>query len=254
MNLRDILYPEGAVCVACGALHARDAQWSLCETCEAALSLLQGPRCPGCGGPGEGLCRRCRARGPGSLDAVTAAFAYTGTARLLVRALKYDGVHTAARALAAGMFRVRPKTPFDAIVPVPLHRWRERSRGFNQAETLSRLLGEAMGLPVLPLLTRARRTGTQTRLTASERAGNVEGAFAASGRGPWPAASAGGRRADNRRHRGGVRVCAQGRGRAAGGAAGRGKGRHRGGHISAQENFFLKRVCFSSCFFLKRQL
>lgn len=180
MNLRDILYPEGAVCVACGALHARDAQWSLCETCEAALSLLQGPRCPGCGGPGEGLCRRCRARGPGSLDAVTAAFAYTGTARLLVRALKYDGVHTAARALAAGMFRVRPKTPFDAIVPVPLHRWRERSRGFNQAETLSRLLGEAMGLPVLPLLTRARRTGTQTRLTASERADNVEGAFAAS--------------------------------------------------------------------------
>lgn len=68
----------------------------------------------------------------------------------------------------------------QAVVPVPLH-WRKRlSRGFNQAEIIARGVAQRLGeVPVVPHLLRRRRyTATQTRRSASSRAGNVRGAFA----------------------------------------------------------------------------
>jgi predicted amidophosphoribosyltransferase len=62
----------------------------------------------------------------------------------------------------------------DFVVPVPLHRRRQRERGFNQAEDLAR----GLGLPLLHALTRARATPPQVGLAAAERQRNVENAFA----------------------------------------------------------------------------
>src|SRR5262249_30867692 len=66
--------------------------------------------------------------------------------------------------------------PFTAevIVPVPLHRSRERERGFNQAE----LIAKQLGLPVeTKLLRRRKKTPTQTGLSRSERVRNLSDAF-----------------------------------------------------------------------------
>jgi len=62
----------------------------------------------------------------------------------------------------------------DAVVPVPLHRARERSRGFNQARELARHLG----MPMLDALARVRETASQADLPAARRSANVRGAFA----------------------------------------------------------------------------
>src|SRR5947208_13183225 len=62
----------------------------------------------------------------------------------------------------------------DCVVPVPLHRRRERSRGFNQARELARHLG----LPVFDILVRRRYTRSQIELAADRRHANVHGAFA----------------------------------------------------------------------------
>jgi predicted amidophosphoribosyltransferase len=76
----------------------------------------------------------------------------------------------------------------DLLVPVPLHRARRRSRGFNQAQDLAAAIG---GLPVVPALRRIRATTAQTALTAGARRRNVRGAFALDaagyGRGRWSA-------------------------------------------------------------------
>jgi ComF family protein len=61
----------------------------------------------------------------------------------------------------------------EAAVPVPLHPARRRSRGFNQADDLSRHIG----LPVVLALKRVRHTETQTALPAIERHANVADAF-----------------------------------------------------------------------------
>lgn len=62
----------------------------------------------------------------------------------------------------------------DLAVAVPLHRSRERARGFNQARELARHLGP----PVADALARTRRTPPQAELPAARRHANVRGAFA----------------------------------------------------------------------------
>ena len=67
---------------------------------------------------------------------------------------------------------------FDYIVPVPVHRDREKARGFNQAEKIARHLGRRIGVPVLPrAIIRERNTAAQRSLSSEERYFNMEGAF-----------------------------------------------------------------------------
>jgi len=101
---------------------------------------------------------------------------YEGTLRAIVHALKYDGRPTIARHLAARM-RASGADVLDGadlVVAVPLHRSRERARGFNQA----RELGRHLGLPIAEALVRTRRTASQADLPAARRHANVRGAFA----------------------------------------------------------------------------
>ena len=65
----------------------------------------------------------------------------------------------------------------DVLVPVPLHRWRQALRGFNQALELASTLSRRSGIPVAHNISRARATKTQSGLTAEERRHNLRGAF-----------------------------------------------------------------------------
>ncbi|MEK7764643.1 MAG: phosphoribosyltransferase family protein, partial [bacterium] len=122
---------------------------------------------------------------------LAAATGYAAPAvQALVKALKYEGRRDAALPLAtlikeqlALLLPVTgaPRAPFP-LVPVPLHRSRERTRGFNQsfliADALGRLLPGAVAIAP-GLLLRERRTVSQTECAdrlARER--NVAGGFA----------------------------------------------------------------------------
>ncbi|MDR0897281.1 MAG: ComF family protein [Oscillospiraceae bacterium] len=180
IQLRSLFFPSGAICISCGALRVDMAAHGLCHDCEEALVPLEAPFCPRCGRPGWSMvCPDCSVARPTALDARISAYAYRDTAASLVRALKYQHVDQAARALVDGMIACRPRGTFDALVPVPLHRRRMRQRGFNQAETLCQALSKITGLPIWPGLTRIHPTRTQTRLNHKQRQDNVRGAFAA---------------------------------------------------------------------------
>ncbi|MGE0451239.1 MAG: ComF family protein [Vicinamibacterales bacterium] len=94
-----------------------------------------------------------------------------------MHALKYDGRRSVAAGLGALMRVDGADVLADAhaLVPVPLHPARLRSRGFNQAEDLAHHLG----VPVVRALRRTRHTDAQANLTARDRVRNVSGAFAA---------------------------------------------------------------------------
>ncbi|MBO5659475.1 MAG: ComF family protein [Bacteroidaceae bacterium] len=67
----------------------------------------------------------------------------------------------------------------DLVVPVPLHWLRRWKRGYNQAEVIASGVAECLGIPMRPdILSRIRRTRTQTRLSIAEKRANVSGAFA----------------------------------------------------------------------------
>jgi len=70
----------------------------------------------------------------------------------------------------------------EVIVPVPLHRSRERQRGYNQAALLARELSLYFQRPVVEgALIRKRVTSPQVNLSADQRRRNVQGAFACIG-------------------------------------------------------------------------
>ncbi|MCB0211722.1 MAG: ComF family protein [Anaerolineae bacterium] len=67
----------------------------------------------------------------------------------------------------------------DLLMPVPLHRSRHRTRGFNQSLLLANELGRLIDRPVDAVtLYRTRDTGHQMELNAHERHQNVADAFA----------------------------------------------------------------------------
>jgi len=162
------------------------------------------PACAGCGRVGSLLCPTCRTRlvapfnpqdrfvAPDAgivvgdaLTLATAAFAYQGPMRRALAALKYTGAARLAPILAKEaaprLTALLPMIGRATLVPVPLHRERLRSRGYNQAELLARTLAKTASLPMRPVLERTRQTTKQHRLNRSARLHNLRGAFDAVG-------------------------------------------------------------------------
>lgn len=65
----------------------------------------------------------------------------------------------------------------NCIIPVPLHRRRQRQRGYNQAELLARVIGRYFEVPVIPALERIKDTHPQFDLQREARSTNIKGAF-----------------------------------------------------------------------------
>lgn len=179
-GLVDMLMPP--TCMACKAPVA--VPLGLCADCWAALPTITGARCNSCGIPlplayqTESACLGCLNEPP-DFDGALSPFLYDGPARLMVLALK-NGRESYAAPMAAAMLRAANgmAAPGRIIVPVPLHRWRILSRGYNQAALLARAVARLSGgILALDLLRRTRPTPRSQGMNRSQRQRNVKGAF-----------------------------------------------------------------------------
>ena len=172
-------------CLVCGERGAGGRD--LCTACAASLPwnrhacascALPLPLAPGSGPVASTRCGRCLRRPP-PLATTYAAFAYATPVDRLLRRFKFHRDLAAGRLLSEAMaaaFAALPRP--DALVPVALHRARLRSRGYDQALELARLLAPPLGLAVRDdLLHRLRDTAPQSTLDARHRHGNLRGAF-----------------------------------------------------------------------------
>jgi ComF family protein len=165
------------------------------------LELVLPPACAGCGRYGAALCAGCGAAlrplsEPGdrflapdpsvvvgdALVVGVAAFAHRDEVQRILRRLKYGGGRRVADPLAAaalpalrGLVSATGRVP---LVPVPLHRSRQRDRGYNQADLLAAALGRRAALPVWPALVRHRATERQHGLDRATRLRNLGDAMA----------------------------------------------------------------------------
>jgi ComF family protein len=101
--------------------------------------------------------------------------------RQAIHELKYRNLRAVAPLLAGFLndFLLENLVPGNVLVPVPIHRKRERERGYNQSFLLSRELGRLNGLPVVDdCLIRSTYTHPQARTSSvADRLENVAGAF-----------------------------------------------------------------------------
>src|SRR5687768_14801437 len=150
------------------------------------LDLLLPPACAACGRSGALLCPawlgafeapsrpedRFVAPDAGIVvgDALLvgmAAFAHGGPLRRALAALKYSGASRLAPILAdaaaPSLTRLLELTGTATLVPVPVHRERQRERGYNQAALIARELAVRTRQPTAELLQRTRPTTKQHR-------------------------------------------------------------------------------------------
>jgi ComF family protein len=173
-------------CPGCGVIVGDDRQF--CLACWSSLDFLGGPACAHCSIPlpdaqpgGEIACGACLAEPP-PFDGAPAALAYGPVARTVALRLKYGRRTGHARLMAQLM--ARPLAALgdpDAVllVPVPLHRWRLWSRGFNQAALLADELARLTGARRdHHLLLRVKSTASLRGKGRKERERIVAGAFA----------------------------------------------------------------------------
>lgn len=177
----DLVFPPR--CPLCGEGLA--AQTGLCSACWSELAIPGEPSCATCRRPLDAsqpagtICPPCLANPPRHAG-IAAATLYNDASRKLVLALKHGHRIALAPMLARLMAAQLPDEvgPDWLAVPVPLHRWRLWSRGFNQSVLLANELCELRGVQIgVDALVRKKRTPMLGGLGRTARARVLSGAF-----------------------------------------------------------------------------
>jgi len=117
-----------------------------------------------------------------SKQRILALYSYSNDVRTIIHNLKYRSkTHLAVNLgrsigkIIKGDKRIRK---WDLLIPIPLHKVKQRSRGFNQSELIVDAIAEVSSIEKdSTILIRHRYTRNQAALPMRERAKNVKGAF-----------------------------------------------------------------------------
>ena len=166
-------------CAGCGTI-VPDVH-SFCPHCWKQVEFLGDGGCDCCGLPLQATeqtrCARCVARPP-RIARSRAAVAYDELSRSLAIRLKYGRKVAIARTMAHYMAPLVKPQQGAILVPVPLHRTRLWTRGFNQSALVARELSRRLGMDAAPLvLRRTRRTPPLKGMSPLQRRKTVAGAF-----------------------------------------------------------------------------
>jgi competence protein ComFC len=179
--LLDMLFPEGRCCIVCRQ-KLPDGQHVLCLNCTSRIKPILPPICTICGRPIDKsgrLCSDCMNQKHSFVQARSFG-EYDGVLKKVIHEFKYHGRKELAGFIGDKMFSVFEGLgwpEFDVIVPVPLHKKRQKERGFNQAYLLASYLREKIGIPICNDIIRIKHTEHQTLLSRHHRKKNLKGAF-----------------------------------------------------------------------------
>ncbi len=158
-------------------------EW-VCPDCRKKIKPISVDTCRKCGKPladsGSIYCASCEGKFQ-YYDRGYSVFEYKDMAKSLYR-FKYGG-----RAEYAGFYAkcadihlgdILRELKAEALIPVPIHKKRERKRGYNQAECFACELSKYLGVPVISdYVIRQKNTRALKTLNASERERNLKKAF-----------------------------------------------------------------------------
>lgn len=178
----DFCYPGR--CAACD--DGVEGAAVLCELCDGELRKLEiAPGCTWCGKPIPEVgapCPHCLGEGIAHYDRVVRLGIFTDPLKHLIHQMKFHRRWGLAEDLADRLLaQERVKTVLgdtEVLVPVPLHRLRQISRGYNQSEVLAKRLARRRGIRLARPVVRLRHTEAQTTLdSAQAREDNLRDAF-----------------------------------------------------------------------------
>ena len=181
-HVLDFCYPSR--CAACD--EGVEGAAMLCPACDDELQKLESaPGCSWCGKPIPEVgapCPHCLGDGIAHFDRVVRLGTFTDPLKHLIHQMKFHHRWGLAEGLADRLIaRERVKgvlSETEVIVPVPLHRLRQITRGYNQSEVLGKRLARRCGIRLARPVVRLRHTEAQTTLdSAQAREENLRDAF-----------------------------------------------------------------------------
>ena len=175
-----MLYPDR--CAVCDEVIEFDSM--LCDRCRAVIRPISGDTCYKCGkvlGESEKIyCYDC-SRKLHYFDRGFSVFEYGDVKNSLYR-FKYSGraeyAHFYAYAANKLLGDTLRRLDVDAMIPIPIHKKRELTRGYNQAYLLAKELSAYINVPVRKdIVKRKKATAPLKRLSEQQRKNNLKNAF-----------------------------------------------------------------------------
>lgn len=170
-----------ALCLLCHQFH--QDRLAVCHECVALFTPL-GFCCRQCAAPlfdsNHPLCGQCIKKPP-HFDTALVSYRFEEPLRSLLHQFKYNHSLYLTSLLGELMLKalnsnyVQPQ----CLIPVPMHRMRLKTRGFNQAVVLARFLAKKLKLPCdSSSCVKIINTSPQAELGGEQRRKNLRNAFA----------------------------------------------------------------------------
>lgn len=177
--LREALYPRGIKCIVCDAELRESSRFELCDKCKLPHN---DNFCTVCGRgilSQNAVCDTCK-QNTYAFAAARSSCRYTDAAATLVHRLKFREAKYLAPVLAEHMADTFFKTDWqpNVVTFVPMHKSRQRMRGYNQSALLAREVAERVRLPFAQALVKAKKTKSLVGVSGKLRAQIVKDSFA----------------------------------------------------------------------------
>ncbi len=180
LNFVEDLFMTNHSCVCCGREIVDGTKFQVCEKCKEKFDLLTGVLCQKCGelvAKDVKICNHCK-NCEYNFDQNRSYAYYNEVTASVVKGLKYNKKKYFARHIAEMMCEIKGYfDDVDIISYVPISNNRRKERGFNQAEEITREMGDILNLPVEKLLSKVENKKHQAELSQQERLKNLIGSF-----------------------------------------------------------------------------
>ncbi|UCG34941.1 MAG: ComF family protein [Candidatus Omnitrophota bacterium] len=180
---KDIIYPP--LCFAC---ERKIQEGYLCPECQDKVEYLFPPLCRLCSRPlsykNSYLCSGCIGK-KSPFKRVISITAYKEPMTKLLHLFKYKNYDYLGRFLSHLMIQHIERIGLDlscyqAIIPVPLHPFRRKERGYNQTELLAKQIANHFQIPLRnDIIYQKKDKTSQTKLKKEQREKAMQGVFIA---------------------------------------------------------------------------
>lgn len=180
----ELIYPEKNICMICNKYDRNIGNNYICKECFNKLELIKPPFCYKCNKSIDidnkyGICNQC-IRNVRYFEQVKSPYYYKGLIKNLIHDYKYLNkpfyYKLFGKLLIDYMIYIN-YTNFDFIISVPMHRIKQKHRGYNQAELLAKFISKKLSIPYLDVLKRKNNTEKQSSLSKMDRQNNLLNAF-----------------------------------------------------------------------------
>ncbi len=190
-KLLDIIFPRKCMC--CGDIFAFNSQvHGVCDMCMKIYKKPMGNKCVQCGreiSDNHKHCYSCIKYKNGKLSNDSEfyfennfpIFIYDDTTKISIFELKYNKkMHTIEgfKRIIESRISEYDFSKIDLVMPVPMHKKKEKERGFNQAKIFAKIISDCSGVPYNDTsIIRTKNTTVQSNKSLQKRYENLEDCF-----------------------------------------------------------------------------